>query len=265
MEGPLAAPRLPIHVKAVAFDLDNTLIDILHLKTRAAEAAAWALADAGMDIHPRKAARAILTIALETGIDREDIVDLYIQRKLGRHDPRFAAVGRHAYERAEDENAIAYPRAHSTLLELTRRGYTLILVTDAPRSRAVRRLQAARLSPFFRHLITIEDTIAGKTTTAPFELAANMLGVRPREILMVGDNPRLDIGTAKAFGCRTVLATYGLQPHFRSNAPEHEPGTSIQWLDELLRLLPGRQRPENPLSPCAHPPGGAAASPEATA
>lgn len=238
----------PLHAKIVAFDLDNTLIDILLLKTRAAEAAAWALADAGMDISPHKASRAILNIALEHGLDRDDVVDQYVMRKMGRADSRLIAIGRHAYERAEDANATAYPRAHSTLLELTRRGYTLILITDAPRSRALRRLQAARLSPFFRHIITIEDTGTGKATTAPYAAAVDILRVRPQDIVMVGDNPRLDIGTANEHGCRTVLATYGVQPHFRSDDPAHTPDARIEWLDELLRLLPGRTRPENPLS-----------------
>lgn len=244
--------RPTIHARIVAFDLDNTLIDILLLKTRAAEAAAWALADAGMDIHPHKAARAIVNLALELGLDRDDIVDHYIQRKLNRVDSRLSAIGRHAYQRAEDANATAYPRAHSTLLELTRRGYTLILITDAPRARAMSRLQAARLSAFFRHIITVEDTGTGKSTPAPYEAAAQLLCARPRDIVMVGDNPRLDIGTANAYGCQTILAKYGIQPRFESHDPAHEPVATIDWLDELLRLLPGRVRPENPLSPLPH-------------
>lgn len=249
-------PSPLIHVKVVAFDLDNTLIDILYLKVRAAGAAAWALADAGMDIHPHKAARAILDIALQNGLDRPDVVDEYVRRKLGDADPRFCAIGRHAYEQAEDSNARAYPRAHSTLLELTRRGYTLVLITDATRERAMRRLQAARLSPFFQHIITLEETGTGKATTAPYASAASALGVRPRDIVMVGDNPRLDIGSARAFGCKTILANYGLQPHFVSHDPRHAPTTCINWLDELLKLLPGRRRAENPLTSSSHAPLG---------
>lgn len=247
----LATPRpLPL-AKVVAFDLDNTLIDILHVKTRAAEAAAWALADAGMDIHPQKAAQAILNTALQLGLDRDDIVDHYVQSKLSRTEPRLCAVGRHAYERAEDESARAYPRAHSTLLELTRRGYMLVLITDAPCERALRRLQAARLTPFFQMAVTLEATGRGKETTAPFEVAADMLQVRPEQMVMVGDNPRLDVGSAKTFGCSTVLAKYGLQPQFRTDDPRLAPTASIDWIDELLTLLPGPGS-ENPLRPPLH-------------
>lgn len=258
----LRTPR-PADVRAIAFDLDNTLIDIVHLKRRAAEAAGWALADAGMDIHPGKAATAILGIAFELGIDRDDIVDHYVQRKLGHPDPRLIAVGRHAYERAEDTSATPYPRAHATLLELTRRGYRLILITDAPRYRAVRRLQAARLLPFFEQLVTLEDSDQGKATGRPYAIAASRLGTPTREIAMVGDNPERDVRSARAAGFQTILAAYGLQPHFQSAAPEDQPDHRIDWLDQLLAHFPPRRILENALTPGTHADDGAGMNREA--
>lgn len=265
MASPLAPRTSQIDAKVVAFDLDNTLLDIVHLKKRAAEAAGWALADAGMDIHPGKAATAILGIAFELGIDRDDIVDHYIQRKLGHLDPRLAAIGRHAYERAEDTSATPYPRAHATLLELTRRGYRLILITDAPRHKAVRRLQAARLLPFFEDIVTLEDTGDGKTTPRPYQIACQKLQSEPREVVMVGDNPQRDVRTAREAGCRTILAAYGVQPHFDSHANEDQPDHAIEWLDQLLSLLPPRPRQENALRSPAQPAGGAGMNREAYA
>lgn len=223
-------------VRAIAFDLDSTLVDIVRVKERAAEAAAWALADAGLDIDPAIAAREIMSVAYEIGIDDDSIVDEYLRRRIGMPDPRLITVGRHAYERAEDQNVVAYPRVHKTLLELTRRGFPLVLITDAPRHRAVRRLQAARLLPFFRELIAGEDTPRGKADSRPYQLATQRLGVAAHELLMVGDNPRRDIGVARQFGCRTVLARYGLQAAFHSDDPLHVADANIEWLDELLAL-----------------------------
>lgn len=225
-------------VRAIAFDLDSTLVDIIRLKERAAEAAAWALADAGLDVNPEQAARDIMQVAYDIGIDHDDVVEEYLHRHLGRPDARFVAIGRHAYERAEDQNVVAYPRVHKTLLELTRRGYPLVLITDAPRHRAVRRLQAARLLHFFRELITGEDTPSGKADARPYALAAQRLSLAPHELLMVGDNPHRDIGVARAFGCRTVLASYGLQRAFASDDPLHVADADIMWPDQLLELTP---------------------------
>jgi len=229
-------PAFP--VRAIAFDLDSTLVDIVRLKERAAEAAAWALADAGLDVNPEAAAREIMQVAYDIGIDHDGVVEEYLHRRVGRPDPRFVAIARHAYERAEDQNVVAYPRVHKTLLELTRRGYPLVLITDAPRHRAVRRLQAARLLHFFCELITGEDTPRGKADARPYALAAQRLGIAPHEMLMVGDNPHRDIGVARAFGCRTVLASYGLQPVFSSDDPLHVADADIDWPDQLLELTP---------------------------
>jgi phosphoglycolate phosphatase len=230
-------------VSVIAFDLDNTLVDIIRVKERAAEAAAWALADAGLDVNPRKAAYAIMRTALEVGIDRDDVVAKYLERALPAADPKLEHVGQHAFERAEDENAIAYPRAHRTLLTLARRGFTLAVVTDAPRHRAIRRLQATRLLPFFTHVITLEDSPNGKADTTPYARLAQRVNARPHEILMIGDNPARDVGAAQAYGCRAVLATYGLQACFAGDVDAHAPDARIRWLDGLLPLLPAASTP----------------------
>lgn len=238
-----AMPAVPAPldgVRVVAFDLDSTLVDIVHVKRRAAEAAAWALADAGLDVNPARAAPELLRVAFRVGIDRDDVVEHYLEQRLGRGDPRLAAIGRHAWDRAEDQSAHPYPRAQKTLLELACRGYTLALITDAPRHRAMRRLQAARLLPFFTEVVTLEDSSNGKANAEPYERAFLRLGAHPAEVAMVGDNPRRDVGQAKALGCRTILAAYGLQQEFASEHPDHQPDRSIRWLDELLTLLPPR-------------------------
>lgn len=243
---PISNPTstLAFNVRAIAFDLDSTLVDIIHIKERAAEAAAWAMSDAGLDAPPQTIAADIMRLAYEIGIDRDDIVDEYLRRRNGRRDPRMIAVGRHAFERAEDQSVLAYPRVHKTLLELTRRGYPLVLITDAPRHRALRRLQGARLLHFFSELITGDDTPSGKIDSQPYALAINRLGIRPHDLLMVGDNPHRDIGTARAYGCRTVLAKYGLQPSFESNDPAHIADADIDWPDQLLALAPAPPAPE---------------------
>ncbi|HVL48929.1 MAG TPA: HAD family hydrolase [Candidatus Thermoplasmatota archaeon] len=227
-------------VEAVAFDLDCTLVDILRLKERACEAAAWALADAGLDLDPPVAARTMMRLALEQGIDRDDVVDLFLLDAYGTVDPSLVILGRHAFDAAEEAEARPYPRAHRTLLELSRRGYRLALITDAPRHRALKRLQASRLRAFFEDVITVEDTPRGKVDSRPFERALARLNLPASALLMVGDNPRRDVGPAKALGCRTALATYGLQPDFASDHPAHRADREIRQLDDLLALVPDR-------------------------
>ncbi len=246
--GPEATPLR--HIRAIAFDLDNTLVDIMRVKERAAEAAAWALADAGLDVHPEKCARAIMDTAFEVGFDRTDVVDRFMALKHPDADVRLVHVGRHAFARAEDDAAVPYPRAHRTLLELSRRGFTLAVVTDATRDRAVNRLQAARLLPFFKTLVTLDDTDEGKVDAAPYRIVAERLGLAPHEILMVGDNPARDIVCARTHGLRAVLAEYGLQDHLSDGHESCGADARIPWLDHLLTLVPA----EAPKTPVARKP-----------
>ncbi len=237
---PSAAPRPGFDgVRVIAFDLDNTLVDVIRVKERAAEAAGWALADAGLDVDATEAAAGIMRTAYAHGIDADDVVAEYLRIHVGAPDPRFVHIGTHAFARAEDQNAVTYPRVHATLVELARRGYTLALITDAPRHRAVQRIQAARLGAFFDVMVTLEDSKQGKADSEPYAVACERLDVDATEVLMVGDNPARDIGAARAFGCRAALAAYGLQDHFRTDDPAHTPDTSIEWFDELLTHLPG--------------------------
>ena len=225
--------------RVVAFDLDCTLIDILAVKRAAAEAATWTLADAGLDVEPVAAADDLLQMGFRIGIDRSDLVEQFVRRLVGEPEPRLIDAASQAFDRAEDAAARPYPRAHRTLHELGRRGYRLALVSDAPRPRVVQRLHATRLASFFDPVLTLEDSPAGKADVRPYEELVARTSARPDEIVMVGDNPVRDIGNARAFGCQTVLARYGLQEVFASDHPAHRAHHEIRWLDDLLALLPG--------------------------
>ncbi|HLE97785.1 MAG TPA: HAD-IA family hydrolase [Candidatus Thermoplasmatota archaeon] len=238
MAPPATGAPILADIRAVAFDLDSTLVDIIHIKRRAAEAAAWALVDAGVDLDPARMAEAIHEVAIDIGIDSAEVVEEYLKRQFGAPEPRLIEVGEHAFEKAEEENVRPYPRVHHTLTELSRRGYTLVLITDAPRWRAVRRLQAARLLHFFHRILTIEDTPHGKADGAPYAKAAKLLDLAPEQILMVGDHPGRDVAMARSAGLRAALAAYGLQPVFAETGGGILADLQLRYPDDLLRSLP---------------------------
>lgn len=215
-------------VRAALFDLDNTLVDVLRVKDAAVRAATRA---AGL------APGHLSAVAFEIGIDRDDVVDVALAR-LGVRDPARAARGRRAWAQAEAHAARPYPRAARTLAALRARGYALALVTDAPRRKAEQRLAASGLARYFPLVVAREDTPEGKADGRPFALALAALGTRPDEAVVVGDNPRRDVGSGRAAGCRTVLARYGLQESFASDAPEHRADADVARVDALLDILP---------------------------
>lgn len=218
------------NVRAALFDLDNTLVDVLRVKEAAVLAAARVTGVAPDFLR---------AVAFEIGIDRDDVVDVALER-LGRHDAALATRARRAWLAAERAASRPYPRAARTLAALQARGFALALVTDAPRHKAEQRLASAGLARYFPLVVAREDTPDGKADARPFALALERLGARAEESVVVGDNPRRDVGSARTLGCRTVLARYGLQEAFASDAPEHAADADADRVEALLDLLPGR-------------------------
>lgn len=205
---------------AVAFDLDMTLVNVLDVKQRAFHAAAAAACAAPpADARVAPLAGALMRHAVGHGIDADDVVDAGLTAR-GVTCAVARARARFAFARAEHVAFPPFPGVRAALLTLAGNGHRLAVVTDAPRAKARARLAAARLTPFFDVLVTLEDTGAGKVDATPWRVAADRLGVAPERVLAVGDNPERDVLRAREAGCRTALARYGLTPVFANAALE---------------------------------------------
>ncbi|MGD8717846.1 MAG: HAD-IA family hydrolase [Candidatus Zixiibacteriota bacterium] len=196
-------------IRAVIFDLDNTLTDFMKMKERAIEAAAEAMVDAGLAGTVDEVIAGINDVYEAEGIEYQRVFDRYLIEAHGKLDPRIHAAGVVAYRRAREGTLALYPHVHSTLLELLRRGIKLGVLSDAPRLQAWLRLAYLQLHNIFDVVVTYEDTGVRKPAPEPFLLILEELGVRPEEALMVGDWPGRDVEGARALGIRTVYARYG--------------------------------------------------------
>ena len=214
-------------IRAVIFDLDNTLTDFMRMKKVSIEAAADAMLDAGLAARlpapagerPReRVIRRINEIYDREGIEYQKVFNTYLREELGDVDYRFLAAAIVGYRRARDSALIPYPQVHLALHQLMRRRLKLAVVSDAPRESAWMRLVYLNLHYVFDEVVTFEDTGRRKPDPAPFEMVLDRLGVRPEEALMVGDWPDRDMAGAKALGMHTVFAHYGF-----SWSPDREP------------------------------------------
>jgi putative hydrolase of the HAD superfamily len=205
-------------IRAVIFDLDNTLTDFMRLKEEAIQAAAAAMLDVGLDGRlprgedetPRqRVVRRIREIYDREGLEYQRVFNAYLQEELGEIDPKFLAAAIVGYRRARDSALVPYPHVHLTLHNLMRRGLKLGVLSDAPRDSAWLRLVYLNLHYVFDDVITFHDTGVHKPEAAPFRAALDRLGVAPEEALMVGDWPDRDMAGAAALGITTVFAHYG--------------------------------------------------------
>ncbi len=196
-------------IKAIIFDLDNTLMDFVKMKENSIDAAVDAMIDSGLTRSREDIRKKIFDIYDREGIEHQRVFDQFLKEELGHVDYRMLAAAVVAYRRARDSALVLYPHVHMTLVELVKRGIKLAVVTDAQSLQAWLRLCYLQLHHVFDHVVTYEDTGKLKPSPAPFLRALDLLGVRADSALMVGDWPERDMVGASKLGMITVFARYG--------------------------------------------------------
>ena len=223
-------------IRAVIFDLDNTLYDFMSAKNQAIRAAIDAMIDAGLRMTHEEAYRRIFGIYDLKGIEYQKVFNAFLQEVTGRVDDRMLAAAVVAYRRSRDGTLVLYPHALSTLNTLLKEGYGLAVLSDAPRFEAWIRLCMLRLHHVFNVVLTFDDTGHRKPRPEPFRLALERLGVAASEAVMVGDWPARDIAGAAELGIHTVYARYGDTYQTPDRPPEERPEADFV-IDDLGQLL----------------------------
>lgn len=196
-------------IRAIIFDLDNTLVDFMKMKSEAVNAAIDGMIDAGLGL-PREAVKArIDAIYQREGLEFQRVFDALLESELGRIDPKILASGIVAYRRGRESALVLYPHVQMTLLELTKRGILLGVVSDAREAQVWLRLCSLSLQHVFDAVVTFDDTGQLKPGPAPFREVLRRLGVEAHEALMVGDWAERDVVGGKSLGLKTVFARYG--------------------------------------------------------
>ncbi|HLC96455.1 MAG TPA: TIGR02253 family HAD-type hydrolase [Candidatus Nanoarchaeia archaeon] len=196
-------------IKAILFDLDNTLIDFMKMKKLSCEAAIDSMIDAGLHVKKDAALKILFELYDEHGMEDPKIFQKFLIKVIGKVDYRILAYGVVAYRKMRTGFLEPYPHTQYTLLQLKGKGLKLGIVTDAPRLKAWLRLASMKIADFFDVVVTYEDTGRLKPHRLPFMAALKKLNVQPEECLMVGDMPQRDIKGAQELGIKTCFARYG--------------------------------------------------------
>lgn len=196
-------------IKAVIFDLDNTLVDFMKMKAEAVDAAIRAMIDAGLDLSYDEVKKRIDAIYKEKGIEFQYVFDSLLSDIFDKVNYKILSAGVVAYRRAREAALVPYPHIYITLYELLKMGMKLAVISDAPAREAWLRLTYLNMHHIFDVVVTFDDTNERKPHPAPFTLALDRLGIKASEALMVGDWAERDMIGAKKVGMKTVFARYG--------------------------------------------------------
>lgn len=223
-------------IKAIAFDLDNTLIDFGTFKKETAKAAAKAMVAHGLNADEQDVYAKIWNTYDSKGIEyQKTFSDVLLGYGLEENVfERIQQAAITAYLKTKFEVLRPYHDVKWILMKLKAKGLILGIITDAPRNKAWQRLVITGLDSSFDLVITHDDTMATKPNPTPFNLFLKKTSLKSEDVLFVGDNPERDVKGAKAVGMKTALAEYGW--HLNKDSKE-EPNFRIKSILELEKIV----------------------------
>jgi len=202
-------------IKAVLFDLDETLVDAEKgLSAAHSDIARMILSLCGKEIAVQSILEEITRLDDEMNKLREYNRDIWWQKlvdSLGCPRTLSAASVRaltESYWGSYARAAEPYEDVEDVLLYIRGKRYRLGIVTDTDGVVGIKktRIEEFRFKDFFDAVVIAgEDTRMTKPDPEPFLLAARRLGVSASECAFVGDKPFTDIKGANAAGMNTIL------------------------------------------------------------
>jgi putative hydrolase of the HAD superfamily len=222
-------------IKAILFDLDNTLIDFDRFKRRSCDAAISAMIRGGLKIDKKKALKILFDLYKKSGIEDPKIFQKFLNKVEGRVNYKYLTYGILAYRKMKENNMSPYPGAIETIKKL-KREYKIAIISDAPGINAWLRLISMKMDNTFDIVITKSDIKAQKPSSRVFRHVLKILKVRPSEAVMVGDRTERDIEGAKALGIKAVFARYGGR-NARAMARKSGADFEIDDIRELIGIL----------------------------
>ena len=219
-------------LKAILFDLDNTLIDFMRMKEKSCEAAIDAMILVGLKANKKKATKELFKLYDQYGMEHRNIFEKLSKKINGKVDYRIVTHGIIAYRKLREGYLSAYLGTRPVLKKLKKK-YKLAIISDAPRWNAWFRLVNLRIDQYFDVVVTSGDVKKQKNTKTPFRSALKQLKINPEEALMVGDRIERDVNTAKEMGIKTCFARYGVKDKNRKSQADFE----INDIKELLEVV----------------------------
>jgi len=236
-------------LRAVLFDIDDTLFPTTKFAGRARRRAVDAMVHAGLDVDPEAAYRELEEVVREFSSNYGHHFDKLVLRLGGRlkpgvHPAIVIASGICAYHAAK-EHIRPYPDAVRALSALSATDLRRGVVTNGLTVKQAEKLVRLGLERAFSPdaIFISEELGVAKPHPKIFSIACETLAIRPSEALYVGDHPANDVDPAHEAGLLTCLRR-GEGRHGDA-AGAHEPDIAVDTLDDLISIL--RERFQVPI------------------
>lgn len=198
-------------IKAILFDLDQTLLDRTHslklfliwqiqslqlvlVSQQQRFIQRFLELDANGSVWKDKVYQQLIAEFEITQVSTQDLLDMYL----------------HEFNRF----CVAYVGVENTIQKIAQAGYKLGLISNGKTPFQERNFEALALSQYFSSIVISEAVGLRKPDSAIFELATQQLSVKPEQCIFVGDNEQADILGAQKAGMKTIF--FNQDPHVHS-------------------------------------------------
>ncbi|MEM4336692.1 MAG: HAD family hydrolase [Candidatus Woesearchaeota archaeon] len=148
------------------------------------------------------------------------------------------------YWRIAYKNITPFPDTINTLKKL--KIYKKVIVTDSDGDKSDeiknKKIRLLGIRKYFNIIITSNMTGKNKPDKKLWKLALKKLRVKPRECIMVGDKPEIDLKPAKEMGFTTVWIKRGHWASMRKNKKFRFVDFEIKKISELLNIVSGLEK-----------------------
>ncbi len=216
-------------IKAVIFDMDNTLFDFVAAKLHACRQVAEYVGRTDGD--------RLFEYFLHGphGFEHHENIKEYLtDRRCFSEEIYRQCI--HIYQQEKISALSPYPEIHRILEEVRSRTEKMAILTDAHRDNALLRLDRLNMRSYFDFIITADMTGTKKPAPEPFRLALELLNTPAYETLLIGDSIRRDIVPGKLLGMITAYAKYG-DRNIRS-LEDCSPDIVLDSVKDITLLLP---------------------------
>jgi putative hydrolase of the HAD superfamily len=231
-------------LKAILFDVDDTLCATTEFAQRARRNAVRAMVAAGLEHSEEEVLAELGEVINEFSSNYEHHFDKLLLR-LDLDGPRgeraplnralVVAAGVAAYHDTKLREWWPFPGVRELFAELQQAGVRLGIITHGLAVKQAEKLIRLELTQYLDpQAIFISDQIGiSKPNPKLYQTALRELGLEPGEAMYVGDSPANDIAPPKSLGMITVWARAAAKAQLEGERPDHV----IESFDDLRRLL----------------------------
>jgi putative hydrolase of the HAD superfamily len=200
-------------LRAVLFDLDDTLFSTTSFARKARKNAVEAMVAAGLEMHPDEVLRELDEVLAEFSSNYEHHFDQLLRRLRGRAVARvnpalIVAAGVVAYHDTKFTSLAPFPDVLPLFESLRGAGCVVGVLTHGWTTKQMEKLVRLGLVSFLDpEAIFISEQIGiSKPNPKLWLVALQDLGLSPQEAMYVGDHPAHDIAPPQSIGMKTVWA-----------------------------------------------------------